>query len=87
MQGLDGYWANLGGKRFEDRTEKLFPRSPWGAMGVAVFDFDNDADLDLFVTDMHSDMSATPPWTEEKRKPEQPYDLTSRRFALLEAAG
>ena len=26
-------------------------------MGVKAFDYDNDGDVDIFVTDMHSDMS------------------------------
>ena len=35
----------------------MFPRTSWGAMGIKVFDFNNDGRLDLFITDMHSDMS------------------------------
>ena len=30
---------------------------PWGAMGIKFFDYDNDGRPDLFITDMHSDMS------------------------------
>ena len=26
-------------------------------MGINVFDYDNDGKMDLFITDMHSDMS------------------------------
>jgi hypothetical protein len=40
-----------------DRTKETFGRTPWGAMGVKFFDYDNDTRLDLIVTDMHSDMS------------------------------
>jgi hypothetical protein len=40
-----------------DRTAAVFPRTPWGSMGARFFDYDNDGLLDLFVTDMHSDMS------------------------------
>jgi len=57
MQGDDHYYENRGGKRFVDRTEQLFPQTPWGSMGVEFFDFDNDGDQDLMLTDMHSDMS------------------------------
>ena len=57
MQGDDHYWENQQGKRFVDRTAALFPSTPYGAMGVKVFDHDNDGLLDLLITDMHSDMS------------------------------
>lgn len=56
MQGDDHYYENQGGKRFTDKTAQLFPKTPWGAMGVKSFDADNDGDLDLLITDMHSDM-------------------------------
>jgi hypothetical protein len=57
MQGDDRYWENVGGKTFRDRTTELFPRTPWGAMGVKVLDWNGDARADLLVTDMHSDMA------------------------------
>jgi hypothetical protein len=57
MQGRDYYYENTGGTRFVDRSEAVFPRTPWGSMGLKFFDYDNDGRLDLFVTDMHSDMS------------------------------
>jgi hypothetical protein len=56
MQGANHLWLNEGGKRFRDATSRYFPRTPWGAMGVKAFDFNGDGLLDLFVTDMHSDM-------------------------------
>ena len=57
MQGHDEYYENVGGEYFERRSRELFPRTPWGAMSIKVFDFDNDADMDIILTDMHSDMS------------------------------
>ena len=57
MQGNDEYYENQQGKGFVRKSRKIFPKTPWGAMGIAVADFDNDLDLDLFITDMHSDMS------------------------------
>ena len=57
MQGDDQYYENAGGKSFVKKTPQVFPRTSWGAMGIKVFDFNNDGRLDIFVTDMHSDMS------------------------------
>src|SRR6266568_4068079 len=71
MQGENHLWLNEGGKRFRDATNEYFPKTPWGAMGVKVFDVDGDGRLDLFVTDMHSDMWADVPpgdWAAEARK-------------------
>jgi hypothetical protein len=56
MLGANHLWLNSGGKRFVDATARYFPRTPWGAMGMKVFDYDGDGRFDLFVTDMHSDM-------------------------------
>ena len=41
------------------KSRQVFPRTPWGSMGIKVFDFNNDGRLDIFITDMHSDMSET----------------------------
>jgi hypothetical protein len=71
MQGANHLWLNEGGKRFRDATRDYFPQTPWGAMGAKVFDFDGDGRLDLFVTDMHSDMWVNIPagdWVAETRK-------------------
>lgn len=57
MQGLDRVWINERGTRFVDTTDSLLPRSPWGSMGIAAIDFENDGDFDIAVSDMHSDMS------------------------------
>ena len=59
MQGDDQYYENVGGKRFVRKSRQVFPRTSWGAMGIKVFDFNNDGRLDIFITDMHSDMSET----------------------------
>ncbi|MEE2641496.1 MAG: FG-GAP-like repeat-containing protein [Planctomycetota bacterium] len=57
MQGHDEYFENQGGKSFARKSREVFRRTPWGAMGVKAFDFDNDLNLDLYLTDMHSDMA------------------------------
>jgi enediyne biosynthesis protein E4 len=74
MQGDDHWWRNVEGKRFVEETAKLFPKTPWGAMGVGFFDWNNDQRLDLLVTDMHSDMHGhdVHPLRDEKRKYDVP---------------
>ena len=57
MQGDNHYLENQKGKKFVDKTDQYFPKTPWGAMGVKFFDYDNDGKMDLLITDMHSDMS------------------------------
>jgi hypothetical protein len=57
MLGDNQYYENVGGKRFVRKSRQVFPRTSWGAMGIKVFDFNNDGRLDIFITDMHSDMS------------------------------
>ena len=59
MSGEDKYYENDRGKRFVEKTAAYFPKTPWGSMGVKFFDFDLDSRMDLFVTDMHSDMTGT----------------------------
>ncbi|MDH3733686.1 MAG: CRTAC1 family protein [Gemmatimonadota bacterium] len=56
MQGPDGYWENVGGTRFVERSVELFEATPWGAMGIQTLDWNNDGTLEFFITDMHSDM-------------------------------
>ena len=70
MQGGDHLWLNEGGKHFRDATAQYFPKVPWGSMGVKVFDFDGDGQLDVFVTSMHADMWVDIPagdWAAESR--------------------
>ncbi|MEW6160312.1 MAG: CRTAC1 family protein [Verrucomicrobiota bacterium] len=57
MQGDDHYYENQNGKHFLEKTAVMFPKTPWGAMGVKFFDFNQDGRMDLFITDMHSDMT------------------------------
>ncbi len=73
MQGKNHFYINHEGKTFEDKTKDYFPRTPWGAMGIKWFDFDNDGKMDLFLTDMHSDMAKLATLEEEKLKPASTY--------------
>jgi hypothetical protein len=68
MQGDDHFYLNQNGKKFLEKTDAYFPKTPWGAMGIKFFDFDNDANLDLIITDMHSDMSELVGLDREKLK-------------------
>ncbi|MEM8996914.1 MAG: FG-GAP-like repeat-containing protein [Acidobacteriota bacterium] len=68
MQGHDDVYRNVGGERFEDVRSELFPETPFGTMGIQVFDFDNDQKLDIFLTDMHTDMVRKFDPSEEQEK-------------------
>jgi len=69
MQGHDHYYENNRGEYFSDRTEEVFPKTPWGSMGIKVFDHNNDGLMDIYVTDMHSDMDKRIGPETEKYKP------------------
>ncbi|MFO0916420.1 MAG: FG-GAP-like repeat-containing protein [Pirellulales bacterium] len=68
MQGHDEYYENVEGKKFVRRSREIFPKTPWGSMGIKVCDFDNDGAQDIFITDMHSDMSQVVDIDREKEK-------------------
>jgi hypothetical protein len=57
MEGDDQYYENVGGTHFVKKSREVFPKTSWGAMGIKAFDYNNDGRLDIFITDMHSDMS------------------------------
>ncbi len=59
--GPDKLYRNRGDGTFEDVSEQsgivtLIRGKPTGAMGLCVGDYDNDADLDLFVTNYDEDL-------------------------------
>ena len=68
MQGDNEYYENVSGKRFVKKSRAIFPRTSWGAMGIKVFDFNNDGRLDIFIVDMHSDMSQAVTPDQERQK-------------------
>lgn len=60
MFGASQLYKNLGGATFRDVTKDVLGRISWGAIGAKVLDFNNDGNLDLFISDMHSDMWPPP---------------------------
>jgi hypothetical protein len=78
MLGNDEYYENVGGVRFVKKSRRVFPRTSWGSMGIKVFDFNNDGRLDIFITDMHSDMSETVGPERERLKSEMKWPVSFR---------
>ena len=70
MQGDDAYYQNQNGKRFIRMDREVFPKTSWGAMGIKMFDWNNDGLLDIYITDMHSDMGENIGVEREKDKSE-----------------
>lgn len=68
MQGDDHFYINEKGKRLVEKTATYFPKTPWGSMGVKFFDYNNNGRPDVYITDMHSDMSANVYPHQEKDK-------------------
>ena len=60
MFGLGQLYHNDGRGHFQDVTRDTLRQTSFGAIGSKAFDYDNDGRLDLFVTDMHSDMWQIP---------------------------
>jgi hypothetical protein len=56
MFGRGQLYHNSGHGTFTDVTAQTLGRTPFGAVGCKVLDYDGDGRLDLFVVDMHSDM-------------------------------
>src|SRR6266545_3455753 len=78
MEGDDQYYENVGGKQFVKKSRAVFPKTSWGAMGIKVFDFNNDGKMDIFVTDMHSDMSEMTGPEKDKQKSDMKWPVSFR---------
>ena len=87
MQGHDEYFENVEGEKFVLKSREMFPKTPWGAMGVKVFDYDNDGNLDLYISDMHSDMSEDINAWDEKLKANMQYPEDFLRSGGLSVFG
>jgi hypothetical protein len=72
MFGVSILLRNEEGKRFTNVTQDALGITSWGAVGCKPLDYNGDGRLDLFVTDMHSDMwmsfDMTPEDMEESRR-------------------
>lgn len=74
MNGHDEYYENVEGERFELKTLERFGGTPFGSMGVATLDYNHDDTIDLYLTDMHSDMWETHRYispVQEKERPQR----------------
>lgn len=60
MFGHSQLYRNDGKGKFLDVTRQTLGKVSWGAIGARSFDYDGDGLLDLYVTDMHSDMWMAP---------------------------
>jgi hypothetical protein len=90
MFGASALYANDGAGRFTEITGAALGRTSWGAVGARAFDYDSDGDLDLFVTDMHSDMWIAPgaasSFVQEKQKFKSFYERAIQIRAATRAA-
>ena len=80
MQGHDEYYENDGGKRFVRKSRQLFPATPWGAMGIGIFDQNNNGKMDILVTDMHVDMWDKDPFKRYVPEKEKAKVLDSKKM-------
>lgn len=56
MFGASQLYRNDGRGRFDEVTAAVLGKTSIGAIGAKAFDYNNDGRLDLFISDMHSDM-------------------------------
>jgi hypothetical protein len=77
MFGASQLYRNNKDGTFTDVTREVLGRVSWGAIGAKAFDFNNDGKLDLFITDMHSDMWLPPEFSDDFG-PNFPFDLKKK---------
>ena len=76
-----------GGTRFLRKSREVFPRTSWGSMGIKVFDANNDGRIDIFVTDMHSDMSEETARSKDGMKSDMQWPVVVPRRRRRPASG
>jgi hypothetical protein len=77
MFGTSQLFRNDGEGAFRDATQKLLGFTSFGPIGAKAFDFNNDGQLDLMMTDMHSDMWMPPDYDMAKVEPAARYQRLS----------
>ncbi|HMB90172.1 MAG TPA: VCBS repeat-containing protein, partial [Rhodothermales bacterium] len=85
MNGDDEYYENVEGQRFELKTVERFRGTPFGSMGVTTFDYNRDGPIDLYLTDMHSDMWETNRYisvVQEKERPDRVLPIQQQGEAI-----
>jgi hypothetical protein len=79
MFGPDTYYERQPSGTFTEATSAHFNQTPWGSMHAQFADLTNDGSLDLFVADMHADMSKEEnPVGDDYQKEEAPFVLPPR---------
>jgi hypothetical protein len=79
MFGPDIYYEQLASGMFIDATQTHFAETPWGSMHAQFADLTNDGTLDIFVADMHADMTQEEDLIQDEyKKKKVPFPLPPR---------
>ena len=81
MFGASRLYHNDRDGTFSDVTEKTLGKTSWGAIGAKVISMKNDGRLDLFITDMHSDM-----WLLSDVDPRRLRDNLKKKYSHVKGA-
>jgi hypothetical protein len=81
MFGRSQLYRNEGKGRFIDVTATTLGKTSWGAIGAKACDYNSDGRLDLFVTDMHSDMWMGHDYRAEAVEERKKYRFVTGRMA------
>ena len=86
MFGKTELFRNDGKGRFVPALRQTLGKMSWGAMGVKAIDFDGDGRLDVFMTDMHSDMWMFPNFNPASANHARRYDSPLGSFSAADIA-
>jgi hypothetical protein len=82
MFGASQLYRNNPDNTFTDVTRDVLGKITFGAIGAKTFDFNNDGRLDLFITDMHSDMWLPPRFSPDS--PDFPPGTFTHKFSHIQ---